>query len=93
MAHTDHAELSTNHTDEYSAAHAQVDIKDRVMRSLKQGLLFDILLAVLLSISTGVSSLEWSRAYWAALGLSIAKTFLVAAVAGLMRRYYPPAVL
>lgn len=83
----------TNHTDEYSAAHTRVDIKDRVVRSLQQGLLFDIFLAVLLSASTGISSLEWSRAYWTALGLSIAKTFVVAIVAGLMRRYSPPAVL
>jgi hypothetical protein len=54
------------------------------------GLLIDVSIAVVLVLSTAITTLEWTREYWIALGLSLAKSVLQAAVTYVARRVVPP---
>lgn len=73
-------------------ATAAVDARNRAFRTFVQGLGIDVLIAVLLVLVPAVAGLEWSVAWWAALGLAAARSALGAGVAYLARMFVPPAV-
>jgi hypothetical protein len=66
------------------------DARIRATRSFMWGMLIDVCIAVVLVLSTAISTLEWTREYWVALGLSAAKSVLQAAVTYVARRVVPP---
>jgi hypothetical protein len=73
-------------------ATAAADAQNRALRTLAQGLLTDVLLAAALVLGSALvdPGFAWSRAYWSALGLSIAKTVLMSICSYVMRRVVPP---
>lgn len=81
--------------DSYEAkAETAADSRQRALRALMWGIVSDALMAIGLATSTiVVSDVRWTRAYWAALGLLVAKTFVQALVTGVGRRVVPPAEL
>jgi hypothetical protein len=66
------------------------DARIRATRSFMWGLLIDVTVAVVLVLSTALTTLVWTKEYWVALGLSLAKSVLQAAVAYVARRVLPP---
>jgi hypothetical protein len=58
--------------------------------TLAQGLLLDVGAAVAAVAATGLADVHWTRAWWVALGLLVAKTALRAAVSYAARRLVPP---
>ena len=68
----------------------EADARSRALRSFTWGLMIDVTVAVLLVLSTAFATIEWTREYWIALGLSVAKSVLQAAVAYVARRVVPP---
>lgn len=73
-----------------SNAIVAADAKSRALRTLAQGLLLDVATAVVAVAATWIPGVQWTRAWWTALGLLVAKTALVAAVAYAARRLVPP---
>ena len=82
--------MTYNHTDEYAAELTKSDAKDRAWRTLLQGLAIDVAVTLVLFLYTATASIEWTKAYWTLLGLSLAKTVIQTAVSSLMRRLVPP---
>lgn len=69
------------------------DASNRALRTLVQGLMFDVVMAVVMVLSVAVAGgLEWTRAYWLALGLAVAKSAIVAVVSYAARLAVPPAM-
>lgn len=66
------------------------DAKDRAWRTFLQGLGIDVSVSLVLFLYAATSDLQWTKAYWAVLGLAFAKTLIQSAVASLMRRLVPP---
>jgi hypothetical protein len=71
---------------------AQADATNRAWRTLVQGLLLDVLVAVVMAAATVVSDVEWTRVWWLALGGLLAKTAITAIVSYLARTLVPPRV-
>lgn len=68
----------------------KADARERSLRSLLQGLALDVAVAVILVLATAFTSIEWTPAYWKALGLTVAKSVLQSGVSYLMRVYIKP---
>lgn len=72
--------------------HVEADARNRALRTVVQGLGIDLIAAVAVALSVAVAGgIEWTRAYWIALGLAVAKSLITAAVSYLARRAVPPA--
>lgn len=71
---------------------ADADARSRAARTLLQGLILDVLAAVVLVLTPALTDVHWTRAYWAALGGLVVKSALQAALAWAMRKLVPPAV-
>jgi hypothetical protein len=71
-------------------AHAvRVDAQQRAARTLVQGLLFDVLAALILVVFTAVSKANaWGDLEWTVLAFSVAKTTVVSALSYLMRTVF-----
>lgn len=69
---------------------AAVDARSRSARTIVQGLGIDVAVALVLVLAVAVTGLEWTRAYWVALGLSLARTAVQAVVAYFFRLLVPP---
>lgn len=54
------------------------------------GLLLDVAVAGTVFLATVISELEWTRTYWLALGLGLAKSVIQGAVAYLVRMWIKP---
>ena len=68
----------------------KADAAERSLRSFIQGFALDILVAVVLVLATAFGAIEWTPMYWKALGLTLAKSVLQAAVSYLMRMVVIP---
>jgi hypothetical protein len=69
----------------------EADAQQRAFRTLVQGLGFDVLTGTTVALTAAVfGGIEWTQAYWVALGLAVAKSAVVAAVSYLARKYVPP---
>lgn len=68
------------------------DATNRAWRTLLQGLLFDLAVVVLPALYDAVTGWDGAggRTYWTAVGLSLAKTAVVAAIAYVMRLVHTP---
>lgn len=71
---------------------SQADARNRAVRTLAQGLALDVGVAVVSVAAVAVGDVHWTRAWWAALGLLVAKTAVQAAVSYAARRLLPPKV-
>ena len=73
-------------------APAPVDARSRAWRTLAQGLLVDVLAAVVLAVGPSLlgGDFAFTRAYWLALAGLAAKSAVTAVVAYVMRRVIPP---
>jgi hypothetical protein len=69
---------------------AHLDALNRALRTLVQGLLVDVSGAVVLVATQQLADLQWTKAYWAALGLLLIKTVVSTGVAYVGRRVAPP---
>ena len=65
----------------------------RAIRSLGQGLLLDVSVAAVLFLVSVIGNLEWTRIYWIALGLGLAKSVIQAVVAFFARKLITPSNL
>lgn len=63
----------------------RADAAERSLRSFIQGFALDIVVAVTLVLATAFGAIEWTPTYWKALGLTLAKSVLQAAVSYVMR--------
>ncbi len=72
------------------AAEVREDAMDRSFRTLRQGLLLDVAVAVILVLSTAFTNVEWTPTYWKALGLTLAKSVLQAGVSYFYRLFVAP---
>lgn len=70
----------------------QADARNRGFRVLMWGLGIDVATAVVLVLATAVSDLVWTPEYWVGLGLSVAKSAIVSAVAYFARLLLKPKV-
>jgi len=69
------------------------DASNRGLRTLAQGLAVDVLAAVAVVLTAAVAGgIEWTEAYWVALGLAVAKSAVTALVSYVARLVVPPAV-
>jgi hypothetical protein len=69
---------------------AHLDALNRAARTLVQGLLVDVSGAVVLVATTELADVRWTKAYWTALVLLLAKTALSTGVSYVGRRVAPP---
>lgn len=69
---------------------AAADASNRAWRTLMQGLLLDVLVAVGMVLVTSLTSVEWTRKYWLALAALLLKTTIQAVVSYLSRKIVPP---
>lgn len=70
---------------------AAKDAKSRALRTLLQGLAFDMGAAATLVIFTSISRADsWGDLQWALLGWALFKTVSVAGLSYLMRRVFAP---
>jgi uncharacterized membrane protein YcjF (UPF0283 family) len=60
------------------------------VRTVIQGLAIDVGVAVTLYLITVIADLEWTRVYWIALGLGVARSAIQAVVAYMARKLLPP---
>lgn len=68
------------------------DAANRASRTLFQGLAVDVLAAVAVALTVAIAGgIEWTSAYWAALGLAAAKSAVTAIVSYVSRIVVPPA--
>lgn len=77
-------------TEPISGPAATADAKNRSWRTVLQGLAIDVSTGVVLVLAVAVTDLVWTRAYWLALGLSLARTIVQAIVAYFFRLLVPP---
>lgn len=83
------------HADEYANAVAKVDAKDRAWRTFLQNIGVDIAVVVAPLLYGAVSSWDgaFTAAYWVPVGLSVAKTAALVAIAYVMRLRKDPKVV
>lgn len=60
------------------------------VRTVLMGLAIDVGVAVTLFLVVEIKDLEWTRTYWIALGLGVARSAIQGAVAYMVRRLLPP---
>lgn len=77
-------------TDTSTPTVVSADARTRAWRTFVQGFGIDVTVAVVLALLPAFTGIEWTAAYWAALGLSVARTSLQAAVSYLARVLIPP---
>lgn len=68
----------------------KADAKNRAWRTFVQGLGLDVLVAVTLVAMTAFTNIEWTKEYWIALGLTLAKSILQAVASYFMRVFVTP---
>lgn len=66
------------------------DARIRAVRSFMAGLALDVCVAVVLVLATAFTTIEWTKTYWIALGLTLAKSVLQGIVAFFLRKLVPP---
>lgn len=71
------------------AARVETDARDRAIRTLLQGLLVDLLLAIAVTVTDVVSA---NGLDWRLLGLALGKTIVMTATSYVARKVAPPAV-
>jgi hypothetical protein len=67
------------------------DAQVRGWRSFVQGLLIDIAVSATVFLVTVISDLEWTRVYWIAVSLGLAKSVVQGIVAYFARKLVKPA--
>jgi hypothetical protein len=60
------------------------------VHTVMHGLAIDVTVGVTLFLLTTIGDLEWTRVYWLALGLGVARTTVQAVIAYAARRLLPP---
>jgi hypothetical protein len=73
-----------------AVASVESDARTRALRSFAWGLLIDVTVAVVLVLGVAFTDVQWTKEYWYALGLSVAKSVLQAIVAYVARKVIPP---
>jgi len=68
------------------------DAKDRAWRTVLQGLAIDLATALVLSLAVLLTRIDWTWAFWGALGLAVAKSLIQATVAFFMRLLVKPKI-
>lgn len=70
----------------------RTDATNRAWRTLAQGLLVDVLAAVVLAVGPALAGADfaWSKAYWLTLAGLAAKSAITAVVSFVARRVLPP---
>ena len=70
------------------------DAKNRAWRTFAQGLLVDVVAAIVLVVGPALtaSDFAWSKAYWLTVGGLLAKTVLTSVVSYVGRKVAPPVV-
>lgn len=69
----------------------EADARNRGWRTFVQGLGLDIAAGVITALVAGtVSGIEWTRLYWVALGLAVAKSAIQAVISYFARKMVPP---
>lgn len=67
------------------------DAAERAWRTLGQGLLVDLAAGVGVALAAGIAGgIQWTQAYWLALGLAVAKSGVTAIVSYVARKLVPP---
>lgn len=69
------------------------DANNRAVRTFVQGLGLDVATALVLVLVTTLTTVEWTREYWYALLVLLAKTAVHAVVSYVSRKVVPPAVV
>lgn len=69
---------------------ANRDAWNRAIRTFIQGLWVDVSAALAIAIVTGLTDVRWTKEFWVAFGLALAKTVAVAATSYVYRRLRPP---
>lgn len=72
----------------------EADAKNRALRTFVQGLLTDVIGAVVLAVGPALAGADfaWTREYWTAVGLLTAKTVVLSVVSYVSRKVAPPSV-
>ncbi len=67
------------------------DARERGWRTFVQGLGLDVAAGVVTALVAGtVTGIEWTRLYWVALGLAVAKSATQGAISYFARKIIPP---
>lgn len=66
------------------------DARDRAWRTVLQGLGIDLATALVLTLAVLLTEVNWTWAFWGALGLAVAKSLIQAAVSFFMRLLVKP---
>lgn len=70
----------------------ETDARQRALRTLAQGFAVDVAAGIGVALAAGLAGgIEWTQAYWVALGLAVAKSAVTAAVSYVARKLVPPA--
>ncbi len=75
----------------YAPLSAEDDARNRALRTFVQGLGLDVAVALSVFLAASFTDIQWTREYWVALGLTAARTVLLAAVSYVARKVVPPA--
>jgi hypothetical protein len=68
------------------------DARNRALRTFVQGFGLDLAAGATVGLVAGVAvGIEWTQAYWIALGLAVAKSTIQGGVSYLARKFVPPA--
>ncbi len=71
---------------------AEADARNRAFRTFVQGFGLDVAAGAATALAVGIAGgIEWTRLYWVALGLAVAKSVVQAAVSYFARKFVPPA--
>jgi hypothetical protein len=68
----------------------QADAQDRSWRTFLQGLAIDLVTAAVIVLAMNIADLQWTAAYWAVIGTTVAKSLVQAFVAYWMRMFVAP---
>jgi hypothetical protein len=72
----------------------ETDARNRGWRTLMQGLGLDVAVAAATALVAGAAGgVEWTRLYWIALGLAVAKSAVQGAISYFARKFVPPATV
>lgn len=70
----------------------EADAQTRAWRTLTQGLAVDVLAAIAIALTAAIAGgIEWTQAYWIALGLAVGKSVVTSVVSYFARKMVPPA--